>query len=211
MTKFTKVLASLFLTAMLVGFAAWSQSFGTNSQSTDTAVPKLPAATVILEVVATHFRIGPEEEYVYLRVFSNHVVQAQTLNRKSVVDDAVIANFSMTLAPKEFSKVQQLLAEPRIMHLKTRYRQRVGGILDDFTSWKITIRHPDADQELEVVAFEPEEAKLKRRPYPEALVELGCTIERVRGGAIGEEARLDKARLDNECKRVLTGSGSMPN
>jgi hypothetical protein len=113
-------------------------------------------------------------------------------------DKAVAASVKTQLTQDEFTKILQSTQAPEMLKLDALYRQRIGDVLDVFTSWKIKIQHSDHEQKLVVVAFAPEGAKKRHRPYPEPLVKLGCTIEEVRSKTIGESAD-----LDSECERVL--------
>jgi hypothetical protein len=192
---------------LLMFFAAWAPRLEANAQrNASSPVPQTAStAGVILEVTATDFQIGPEQDYLYLRVFSDHSAEAQTLKRKTMLDKAVLVDSKTKLTQDEFTKIQHLIDEPEILKLDALYRQRIGDVLDVFTSWRIKIQHPEHLQELVVIAFAPQGARRRHRPYPQPLVKLGCTIEKVRSETIGE-----KADLDDECKKILGMSRSAP-
>lgn len=201
MTKFVYSLFRAFSTAvLLVSIAPWALRLEANAQSTkSSALPRSASnAKVILDVTATDFQIGPQTDYLYLRVFSDRSAEAQTLTRRTVIDKAVVADLKTRLTQNAFTEILHLTEDPEILKLDALYRQRIGIVLDVFTSWKIKIRRTDSEQKVEVIAFAPEEARLRHRPYPEPLVKLGCTIEKIRSETIGESAE-----LDNECRRVL--------
>jgi hypothetical protein len=86
---------------------------------------------VILEVTATDFQIGPQTDYLYLRVFSDHSVEAQTLTRKTVIDKAVVADFKTRMTQDEFTEVLHLTEAPEILKLDALYRQRIGSVRRD--------------------------------------------------------------------------------
>jgi hypothetical protein len=185
---------------LLMSFAVWVPQFEANGESPPSSPPQQNASTTvaILEVTATDFQIGPQQDYLYLRVFLDHRAEAQTLNRKTMLDKAVVADVKTMLTQDEFTKIQNLIETPEILKLDALYRQRIADVLDVFTSWKIKIRHTEHVQELVVIAFAPEQAKLKHRPYPKPLVKLGCTIEKFRSETVGESAH-----LDDECNKAI--------
>jgi hypothetical protein len=155
-------------------------------------------AKPLVDVIATEYHIGPEQDYLYLRVDPDHIVEAQIVNRKHLFDRAVIANVKKRLTPEQYGAVQSAINDPGVFKLDPLYRQRLGGVLDDFTSWKIQLRTAGKPKEIQLVAFTPDEARKRNRPYPEALLKLGCTIEQIRSEVTGENAE-----LDDECLRVL--------
>jgi hypothetical protein len=207
MTRLVPALIHISLVGLLMSLPEWASRFEANAQMTASLRAPQTASTVsvILEVTATDFQIGPEQDYLYLRVFSDHRAEAQTLERKTMFDKGVLLDSKTRLTQEEFTEIQHLADEPEILKLDSLYRQRIGEVLDVFTSWRIKIRHPERVQELVVVAFAPEEARRRHHPYPEPLVKLGCTIERVRSETIGEGADFDK-----ECRRALGMSRSVP-
>jgi hypothetical protein len=206
-----RLVPALIHTSLVVGLlmslAESASRFEANARMTASlrAPQTASTASVILEVTATDFQIGPQQDYLYLRVFSDHRAEAQTLERKTMFDKAVLLDSKTRLTQDEFTEIQHLTDEPEILKLDSLYRQRIGDVLDVFTSWKIKIPHAEHMQELVVVAFAPEEARRRHRPYPEPLVKLGCTIERVRSETVGEGASFDE-----ECKRALGMSRSVP-
>jgi hypothetical protein len=200
MTRLVPALLHASLAAgLLMSLAEWVPRFEANARVT-TSSPGLQTAStasVILEVTATDFQIGPEQGYLYLRVSSDHSAEAQILKRKTLFDKAVLVDSKRRLTQDEFTEIQHLTDEPEILKLDALYGQRIGDVLDVFTSWRIKIRHPERLQELVVIAFAPEEARRRQRPYPGPLVKLGCTIEKVRNETIGESAD-----FDDECRRA---------
>jgi hypothetical protein len=192
---------------LLMLFAVWVSQFEANGERTASSPPQQNASTTgaILEVTATDFQIGPEQDYLYLQVFPDRRAEAQTLNRKTMFDKAVVADVKTTLRQDEFAEIQNLIEAPEILKLDALYRQRIADVLDVFTSWKVKIRHTEHVQELVVIAFAPEQAKLMHRPYLKPLLKLGCTIEKFRSETVGE-----KVHLDDECKKAIWMSHSAP-
>lgn len=137
-----------------------------------------PVAKVILEVIATHFDIGRSEQYLYLRVFSDLSAEAQTCSSTNTNkrDGTVVRK---NLGQGEFDKIRTLLDRPDVRDLKTKYPSRLD-VIDAGTSWDIKLLHQEHQQEIQVVAFAPHMARAQRRSYPQALVKLGCVIEKLR-------------------------------
>lgn len=185
---------------LLMSFAVWVPQFDLSGERTASSPSQQNASTTgaILDVTATDFQIGQQQDYLYLRVFPDHRAEAQTLKRKTMFDKAVVADVKTTLTEVQFTEIQNLIETPEILKLDALYRQRIADVLDVFTSWKITIQRTEHVQELVVIAFAPEQAKLKHRPYPKPLVKLGCTIEKFRSETVGESAH-----LDDECKKAI--------
>ena len=72
-------------------------------------------------------------------------------------------------------------------------------MLDAGTSWNIRIPRANQIQEVHVVAFAPDAAKAQKHPYPHALLVLGCTIEKLRAEAIGQNVEAER-----ECTNILS-------
>lgn len=144
-----------------------------------------PVAKVILEVIATDFDIGKSEQYLYLRVSSDLSAEAQTQSSTtSGKRDAPVVR--KTLRRGEFEKIQALLDRPDIPDLKTKYPSRLDFI-DAGTSWDIKLLHKEHQQEIRLVAFDPHTARTLKRPYPDAVLKLGCVIEKLRISVSGEK------------------------
>ena len=156
--------------------------------------------TVILEVAAEDFDIAWRQEYVYLKVLSDGTSECQIVKRKSGdmrFEKADIRPVKRSLTEAELEQLQALLAKNDISRLDNTYKQRIAMMLDAGTAWHIRIPRINQTQEIYVVAFAPDAAKAQKRPYPTALLALGCTIEKIRGEAIGET--ID---IDDECRKV---------
>lgn len=157
--------------------------------------------TVILEVAAEDFDIAWRQEYLYLKVLSDRTAECQIIKRKSGdkrFEKADILPVKRSLSQAELQQLQALLAKHDISQLDSKYKQRIAMMLDAGTAWRIRIPRSNQDQEIHVVAFAPDAAKAQKRPYPNALLALGCTIEKIRGETTGEN--IDS---DDECRKVL--------
>jgi hypothetical protein len=104
---------------LLMSFAVWVPQFEANGERPLSSPPQQNASTTvaILEVTATDFQIGPQQDYLYLRVFPDHRAEAQTLNRKTMFDKAVLADVKTTLTQDEFTEIQNLIEAPEILKL----------------------------------------------------------------------------------------------
>jgi len=165
-----------------------------------TPVPNRPG-TVILEVAAEDFDIAWRQEYLYLKVLSDGAAECQIVKRKSGdmrFEKADIVPVKRSLSEAELRQLQALLAQDDISRLESTYRQRIALMLDAGTAWNIRIPRMNRTQEIHVVAFAPDAAKAQKRPYPTALLSLGCTIEKLRGETIGQNAD-----TEDECRKVL--------
>jgi len=157
--------------------------------------------TVILEVAAEDFDIAWRQEYLYLKVWSDGTSECQIVKRKSGdmrFEKADILPANRSLSEAELEQLQALLAKNDISQLGNTYKQRIGMMLDAGTAWHIRIPRINQTQQIHVVAFEPDAAKAQKRPYPTAILALGCTIEKIRGETTGE-----KIDTDDECRKVL--------
>jgi len=89
------------------------------------------------------------------------------------------------------------VSEPQLAAVKRKYETRYA-IVDTWTEWTIEIQPPGQPQIIQVLEFSPGLARTMKHPYPDALVKLGCNIEKLRADVSGESNR-----LDSEFTRVL--------
>jgi hypothetical protein len=150
-----------------------------------------PASLVILEVTKTYSSLAESRNpNVYLRVFSDGAAECQS----SRGDNSAVKK---TLTEDEFVQIQAVLRNPKLAKVRPRYESRYP-ILDSSTEWTIKIRRTGQPQVIEVVDFFPGMGKRMKHPYPDALVKLGCSIEKLRADVSAEAIS-----LDGECQRVL--------
>lgn len=184
------------LILLLLGCICTAQT----SLSTTNDQPLIPNDTV-LEVTAVDFDIAWQQEYLYLKVRSDGVVESQILKRKRGdmrFERGDVIAVKRTLSTTELQRLNTLLAWDDTFHLKTSYKQGVAEVVDAGTWWDIQIPRADHTQKVHVVAFAPDVAKAAKHPYPKALLALGCTIEKIRGEIV--EEKIDK---DAECRKVI--------
>jgi hypothetical protein len=155
-----------------------------------------PPAELILEVIGTRFGIGPSEKYLYLAIYSDLSAEFQVLGPVNP-DKASSTKLKGTLTRADFARVESLLNQPSVFNLKSKYPSRLD-VIDAGTSWEITIQHTQRQQKVEIVAFDPEEARKSHRHYPDALMKLGCTIKLLRN-----DVTRAQAKLQDECKKAL--------
>jgi hypothetical protein len=157
--------------------------------------------TLILEVAAEDFDIAWRQEYLYLKVLSDGAVECQIVKRKSGdmrFEKAEIESVKRSLSASELEQLKALLAQNSISRLENIYKQRIAVMLDAGTAWDIRIPRINRTQEIRVVSFAPDAATAQKKPYPAALLTLGCTIEKLRRATIGENVN-----TDDECGKVL--------
>jgi len=178
---------------LLLGCVSAAQTSVSNEQSQN-------RHTTVLEVTAVDFDIAWQQEYVYIKVSSDGIVECQILRRRSGdtrFEKADVVAAKRTLSTSELRHLDALLARNDTRHLKSTYKQGALGVVDAGTWWDIQIPRDDRAQQIHVVAFAPDLAKAAKRPYPKALLALGCTIERIRADTVGE-----KRNTDTECNEV---------
>lgn len=158
--------------------------------------PIAHAPRVILEVTSTYFSFWHSRNpYVYLRVFSDGATEWQSSGGDNPSQK--------TLSQDEFAQLKSVLRDPKLAKLSPRYESRYP-VLDSSTEWRIEIQRPGQPQVIEVVEFAPLLGRRVKHPYPDALVKLGCSIEKSRADVSGESISLDR-----ECQRVL-GTSNRP-
>ena len=152
---------------------------------------------VLLDVTATHYYIGGEEKYQYLRVYSDRTAEAEVLKRKAMFEKTQIEKKKIILSQQDFAYLTDFLNSGKTAQLERHYKQRVGLVLDDFEAWDIRLQTSKGQEELTVVAFEPDAASRNNKPYPAELVKLGCLADTFRAQAVGSEVQRDR-----ECGKV---------
>ena len=151
--------------------------------------------SALLEVIATHTTTTSEDTYVYLRVFSDRTAEFQPRHGNSEKQE--LPAIKKTLTRDEFIPIKSAVSEPKLATVGPKYETRYA-IVDTWTEWTIKIQRQGQPQIIQVLEFSPGLASTMKHPYPDALVKLGCNIEKLRADVSGESNR-----LDSECKRVL--------
>jgi hypothetical protein len=101
------------------------------------------------------------------------------------------------LSEDEFIQIRTAVNAPKLAKLRPKY-ETWYAIVDASLKWTIKIPRPGQSQIIEVLEFSPALTKTMKHPYPDALVKLGCNIEKLRDDVSGEPHL-----LDSECQRVL--------
>ena len=155
------------------------------------------STTPVLDVINTHFSVGEKLPSVYLRVFPDRTAECHTLaysgHERKVTK-------RKTLAPEEFERLTELLNDPGLSSVKSRY-ESPGIIVDSWMQWDIKIQHADNAQKIEVVNFSPAWIGLAQ-PYPDSLLQLGCAIWTIRDDVFGDEP----GHRDAKCEKALRRS-----
>jgi hypothetical protein len=161
-----------------------------------------PGADILFEVIATHSTMASEDRYVYLRVFADRTAECEFSNRSNSDGKHPLA-VKKTLSQDEFIRLESVVSEPKLASVGPKYETRYA-IVDSWTEWRIKIQRPGQPQIIQVLEFSPGLARTMKHPYPDALVKLGCSIEKLRADVLGESNT-----LDSECKKTL-GTSSHP-
>jgi hypothetical protein len=151
---------------------------------------------IVLEVTATHTKMASEDTYVYLRVFSDGTAECQSTTHGNSEKGGFLT-VKKTLTRDEFTRIKSVMAEPKLAALGPKYETRYA-IIDTSTEWTIKIQRSGQPQIIQVLEFSPGLARTMKHPYPDALVKLGCNIQKVRADVSSESNT-----VDSECKRVL--------
>jgi hypothetical protein len=150
---------------------------------------------IILQVINKHCTMGRTIPSLYLRVFSNGTVECHKVKYAS--DDADLVR-TKTLTTEEVGNLVTLLASPELAQGKRRY-ESMYQIIDSWMEWDIKVPHGSHSQAIQVLNFDPLAAEENNRPYPDALLQLGCSIRKLRTDVYGDEP----SRHSEECKQAL--------
>lgn len=151
-------------------------------------------APPVLEVINRHFTVGEKIPSIYLRVSSDGTAEGHTLAYSGRERDVVKKK---TLAPDEFERLTAVLDAPELLNVKSRY-ESTRLIIDSWMEWDISIQRPGHAQKIEVVNFSPSWFGLAQ-PYPDALLQLGCSVWKIRDQVCGTEP----GHNDPKCKKAL--------
>lgn len=165
-----------------------------------------PTGEIILEVIATYNGMQCSQcadRYVYLRVFSDGTAECQSSTRSAAEPKESPTIKKKTLTQDEFIQIKRAVNAPKLAKVGPKY-ETWYAIVDASLRWTIKIPRPGQSQIIEVLEFSPALTKTMKHPYPDALVKLGCNIEKLRDDVSGEPHS-----LDSECQRVL-GTANQP-
>jgi hypothetical protein len=147
-----------------------------------------PSKEILLNVVAAHTTPQGEHSYLYLRVFSDGSAECQASTPSARVKDQPTT--TKPLAKDEFSRIKSIVDDQKLAGLAPKYETKYAAV-DSWTEWKIEIHGSGRMQIIQVLEFSPSLAKTMKHPYPEALVELGCSVEKARAELTGETTLFD--------------------
>jgi hypothetical protein len=136
-------------------------------------------------------------------VYSDRTTETQSFIRSAAEPKESPAFKRKTLTQNEFIKIRTVVNAPKLAKVKPKYETRYA-IVDASLRWTIKIPRPGQSQVIELLEFSPALTKTMKHPYPDALVTLGCNIEKLRDEVSGEPHL-----LDSECQRVL-GTANLP-
>lgn len=151
-------------------------------------------ATPVLVVINWHFTVGKKIPSVYLKVFSDRTAECHTLAYSGV--EPKVTKTKM-LAPDEFEKLMAVLDGPELLNVNSRYESK-RMVIDSWMEWDISIQRPSHAQKVEVVNFSPSWFG-NAQPYPGALLQLGCSVWKIRDEVFGDEP----GHRDAKCKKAL--------
>lgn len=178
---------------MVCGAALLTLLFGILISSGKADTP----ARVILEVVNKHHTMGRDIPSVYLRVFSDGAVECHT---QKFISNEIDSAKRKSLAPEELRRLKSLLEDPDLSQIDKRYGL-MYTVIDSWMEWDIEIKVEKASktQSFKVLNFAPGAARERGQPYPNSLVNLGCSIVKLRV-EVYEGGRYNV----QECEQALT-------
>ncbi len=155
--------------------------------SAEAASPK-----VILDVTNLHFTVGKKIPSVYLRVYADGTAECHT---EKYWDEADVVT-RKALPPDDFKRLKELLDEPSLLTVPRRF-ERPYPVVDSWMEWTIKIQHSRNLETIQIAGFSPPAARERNQPYPDIVLKLGCSIQRLRGDVYG-----DAPPESDECKAV---------
>lgn len=131
---------------------------------------------LLLEVVQTDSGVGGTNQFIYLRVFSDHAVEFHPKRDQELKRERVSQG---QISEEEMNATLKVLAREDVAELSNSFRSTYTPI--DF-NWMLdfTIPRGTRTQKIRVVNFYPRMAKQNNKTYPEALVRLVCTVWAIR-------------------------------
>ena len=144
---------------------------------------------LILEVINKHFTVGKKIPSVYLRIFSDGTAECHTEKFTGKEKDLTKTK---VLSAEEFEKLKAAINEPELLDVKKRY-ELMHFVVDSWMEWDIKVQHHSSVQRIRVASFSPSSARKRNQPYPNALVELGCSILKIRDDVYGDTQTYSEA------------------
>lgn len=150
--------------------------FLSGGEIVDAASPRL-----ILEVINRHFTVGKKIPSVYLRVYENGTAECHT-EKYSKEPDVVKTK---AIPAHEIEKLKRVLEDRALSNARRRY-ERMYPVVDSWMEWTIKVRHSRNNQTIQIAGFAPWAANKENQPYPDVVLKLGCSIEKLRREVYGE-------------------------
>ncbi|HKW31929.1 MAG TPA: hypothetical protein VJN92_02915 [Candidatus Acidoferrum sp.] len=142
---------------------------------------------------ANHTSFEGDRRYLFLRVLTDGLAECES----SKPSDPEHLASKKLLTKDEYARIKSIIIDPKLAKVGRRY-ETWYAVVDTSTEWEIEIQRAGQAQVIQVLNFSPGLTKLMKHPYPDALVKLGCNVEKLRADVLG-----DSPSLDNECKKVL--------
>ena len=99
--------------------------------------------------------------------------------------------------------IRTVLENRELLNIRKRY-ELVNPVIDSWMEWNIAVPHNSGTQRIQVLNFSPGSTGEKNKPYPDALVGLGCSIWKLRYETYGDEIYGNKPHyLADGCKNAL--------
>jgi hypothetical protein len=162
-------------------------ALGCQSVPLETAPAPKPQQKLLLEVIQQTHWIDQSKRLVYLRIFSDGTAKCHPEKNVDYINLKFINN---SIPPDKLERLEKLLNDAELETLEGQYPDIVSS-KDSFRIWTISIPRDEGSQQVEVVNFAPGHAEHLNRPYPKALVRLGCFIEELRPIVSGESTYVD--------------------
>jgi hypothetical protein len=154
------------------------------------------SAQILLDVMNTHFTVGRKIPSMYLRIFSDHTVECESLAHTREKSGIVTKR---VLTPEEFEAVRNAVDQPELLKVQRRY-DLTHPVFDSWMEWDIKVRRAGGGQEINLAGFDPGYAEESAQPYPDALVRLGCSISKLRDKVCGDEPAWRRADCETARK-----------
>src|SRR5208282_3302920 len=205
MSTFARVAKRISLATAVLFVLAGISRIDAQPLTPESAWPRLDVyaskASVVLEVINTHFTVGRQYKSVFLRVFSDRTAECHHLRygMEGEKDDEKIK----TLTTVEYENLRRDLDNADLLKVKEKYRH-VDAVIDSWMTWDIRLPHPQGVQHIAVEDFARAVFVLTPdKPYPDALIRLGCTIRELRLEVFGSEPGEDTKDERRACVEYL--------
>jgi len=157
-------------------------------------------ASIVLEVINTHFTVGREYKSVYLRVFSDRVAECHYV--RYGMEGEADKEKTKLLSPSDFKRLRSVLENPELASVNDKYGL-MHWVVDSWMTWDIDVHRETDIQKIEIVSFSPSSARERGQPYPDAVLKLGCAIWQLRREVYGRDSANDPMWERRSCDEEL--------